>query len=324
MNKRDVESAPLKRSAAQLYGALCDCVDHSAYTALVWPKVPTLARRMKVTVRTVQRALEELSAAGWIGTPFGDAGGAREGVVYHLHPDGGACLFCVAAARTINQRSKVPANVSTGDKKSPLVNTTDDKLTPVTGDISSPVSKPTGDILAARGDIFDSAYKERTSLRNLSKESSSTTAPSDEPPEEFFELMSHEIDLDDGVWRRIWKEARAIVPDATPEEIRFFFRDKARQVFRNRRLENPTGVILSSLAQWFTRRRVMQRRAEAQKAAEELAAMEEEVRMVSRPKVESEKNATIEPEPQRSEAIPPIDVAGLQAQIAAAARSKGW
>jgi DNA-binding MarR family transcriptional regulator len=299
-------------------------VDHSAYTALVWPKVPTLARRMKVTVRTVQRALEELAAEGWIGTPFGDAGGAREGVVYHLHPDGRACLFCVAAARTINQRTQLPVNVSTGDKKSPLLNTTDDKLTPVTGDISSPVSKPTGDILAATGDIFDSAYKERTSLRNLSKESSSTTAPSDEPPEEFFELMSHEIDLDDGVWRRIWKEARAIVPDATPEEIRFFFRDKARQVFRNRRLENPTGVILSSVDQWFTRRRVLQRRSEAQKAALELAMMEEKLRTISSPLPAT--NKVLEPEPQsrRSEAVPAADVRALEAQIEAAARNKVW
>jgi hypothetical protein len=46
----------------------------------------------------------DITAAGWIGTPFGDAGGPREGVTYHLHPDGKPCLFCVAAARTISQR----------------------------------------------------------------------------------------------------------------------------------------------------------------------------------------------------------------------------
>ena len=103
-HRRDVENSPLKRSACQLYGALCDCLDHTSYTGLAWPKVDTLARRMKVTSRTVQRALDDLMSAGWIGTPFGDAGGPREGVTYHLHPDGKPCLFCVAAERTISQR----------------------------------------------------------------------------------------------------------------------------------------------------------------------------------------------------------------------------
>jgi hypothetical protein len=86
----------------ELYGALCDCLDHATYTGLAWPKVDTLARRMKVASRTVQRALDDLREECWIGTPFGNAGGSREGVVHHLHPDGKPCLFCVAA-RTISQ-----------------------------------------------------------------------------------------------------------------------------------------------------------------------------------------------------------------------------
>lgn len=324
-HKRDVDAASLKRSAAQLYGALCDCLDHSAYTGLVWPKVETLARRMRVTVRTVQRALEELTASGWIGTPFGDAGGAREGVQYHLHPEGRACLFCVAAARTLNRRGTVADKGRTGDKTSPVPNATGDKLSSVTGDISSPVSGPTGDILAARGDIFDTSYKERRSLKNLSKTSSPTTLPkSDEPPADFFELMAREVELDDGVWRRIWKDTRAIVPDATPEEIRIFFREKAQQVFRNRRLDNPIGVMLSSVAEWFTPRRVLQRRVEQRQAAVEFAALEEQLRQSSAQPVETAKDMAATPAPKKAEAISIADVKALQQQIQAAARSKGW
>jgi hypothetical protein len=122
-HRRDVENSALKRTACQLYGALCDCLDHGAYTGLAWPKIDTLARRMKVTNRTVQTALKDLNLAGWIGTPFGDAGGTREGVVYHLHPDGKPCLFCVAADRTVNQRGRTLERHWTGEEISPLAPT---------------------------------------------------------------------------------------------------------------------------------------------------------------------------------------------------------
>ena len=273
-HRRDVENSPLKRSACQLYGALCDCLDHTSYTGLAWPKVDTLARRMKVTSRTVQRALDDLTTAGWIGTPFGDAGGPREGVTYHLHPDGKPCLVCVAAARTISQRGRAHALNSTGDKKSPVTQATGDILTPVTPDNLSPLAAPTGDILAATGDIFDSAYKEKNSLSNLPKSSSApapsaTTPPSTEPPEEFLQIMDAYLELDESALRRLWREARQIVPDATPEEVRYFFGERAHRVFRNRRVESPVGLLLSSIADWFVERRVLLRREEQRRAAEE-------------------------------------------------------
>jgi hypothetical protein len=228
---------------------------------------------MKVTSRTVQRALDDLMAAGWIGTPFGDAGGPREGVTYHLHPDGKPCLFCVAAARTISQRGGAHALNSTGDKKSPVTQATGDSLTPVTLDNLSPLSAPTGDILAATGDIFNSAYKEKNSLRNLPKSSSTaapaTTAPSTEPPDEFLQIMDAYLELDESALRRLWRAARQVVPDATPEEVRHFFGERAHKVFRNRRVESPIGLLLSSVADWFVERRVLLRREEQRRAVEE-------------------------------------------------------
>ena len=168
-HRRDVENSPLKRTAGQLYGALCDCLDHGAYTGLAWPKIDTLARRMKVTARTVQTAVKDLTLAGWIGTPLGDAGGAREGVVYHLHPDGKPCLFCVAADRTVNQRGRTPDRRLTGEEISPLIPATGEIPAPVTPENSSPVPALTGEVFAATGEISDSAYKEYSSLSNLPK-----------------------------------------------------------------------------------------------------------------------------------------------------------
>jgi hypothetical protein len=271
-HRRDVENSPLKRTACQLYGALCDCLDYSAYTGLAWPKIDTLARRMKVTARTVQTAVKDLILAGWIGTPFGDAGGAREGVVYHLHPDGQPCLFCVAAERTMNQRGRAPDRGLTGEEISPLIPATGEISAPVTPENSSPVPAPTGESFAATGEIFDGAYKEYSSLSNLSK--STTTAPaavsvSTEPPEEFLQIMDAYIELDESALRRLWRDARQIVPDATPEEVRHFFGERAQKVFRNRRVESPVGLLLSSIADWFVKRRVIQRREGQRRAAEE-------------------------------------------------------
>jgi hypothetical protein len=160
-------------------------------------------------------------------------------------------------------------------------------VTPVTPDNLSSLPAPTGDILALTGDIFDSAYKEKNSLSNLPKSSSSTapptTAPSTEPPEEFLQIMDAYLELDESALRRLWREARQIVPDATPEEVRHFFGERAHKVFRNRRVESPVGLLLSSIADWFVERRVLLRRDEQRRAAEEyeilkrqLAEVEEE------------------------------------------------
>ena len=81
--------------------------------------------------------------------------------------------------------------------------------------------------------------------------------------------MDAYIELDESALRRLWRDARQIVPDATPEEVRHFFGERAHKVFRNRRVESPIGLLLSSIADWFVKRRVLQRREEQNQAAEE-------------------------------------------------------
>jgi hypothetical protein len=249
---------------------------------------------MKVTARTVQTAVRHLTLAGWIGTPFGDAGGAREGVVYHLHPDGKPCLFCVAADRTVNHRGRAHDRRLTGEEISRLIPATGENSAPVTPENSSPVPALTGEIFAATGEISDSAYKEYSSLSNLSK-SSTTTAPaaisiSTEPPEEFLQVMDAYIELDESALRRLWRDARQIVADANPEEVRYFFGERAQKVFRNRRVESPVGLLLSSIADWFVKRRVLQRREEQRRAAEEYEILKLQLAEVEQNQPPPEKN----------------------------------
>jgi hypothetical protein len=142
--------------------------------------------------------------------------------------------------------------------------------------------------LAATGDIFDSAYKEKNSLSNLPKSSSSTAPPatiatSTEPPEEFLQIMDAYLELDESALRRLWREARQIVPDATPEEVRHFFGERAHKVFRNRRVESPVGLLLSSIADWFVERRVLLRREEQRRAVEEYEILKRQLADLEQP-----------------------------------------
>jgi len=223
---------------------------------------------MKVTARTVQTALKDLTLAGWIGTPFGDAGGSREGVVYHLHPDGKSCLFCTAAERTVNQRGRTQERHWTGEEISPLN--------------------------FATGEIFDSTCKEYSSLSNLPKSSTAATpaaAPaSTEPPEEFLQIMDAYVELDESALRRLWREARQIVPDASAEEVRHFFGERAQKVFRNRRVESPVGLLLSSIADWFVKRRVLQKREERHRTAEEYEILKRQLAEVEQKQSPPEQN----------------------------------
>ena len=280
---------------------------------------------MKVTARTVQTALKDLTLAGWIGTPFGDAGGAREGVVYHLHPDGKPCLFCVAADRTVNQRGRTPDRRLTGEEISPLIPATGEIPAPVTPENSSPVPALTGEVFAATGEISDSAYKEYSSLSNLPK--STTTAPPAaqptpcNPPEEFLQIMDAYIELDESALRRLWRDARQIVPDATPEEVRHFFGERSHKVFRNRRVESPVGLLLSSIADWFVKRRVIQRREEQRRAAEEYEILKRELAGVVQ-KQPPPKQICPEPRAQVSAAPMPRERFDMTEEIRAAAGRK--
>jgi hypothetical protein len=65
-----------------------------------------------------------------------------------------------------------------------------------------------------------------------------------------------------------------MVPDATGEEIHHFFHDRARAVYRNRKLDNPTGLMLSSIRDWFSPRRVLDRRKELLNDTEQACALQ--------------------------------------------------
>jgi hypothetical protein len=131
----------------------------------------------------------------------------------------------------------------------------------------------------AKDDRIDSAYKEELIHELIPELKSTTTATgmSEEFPPEFARLMDEKIVLDDGALRRLWQQARAIVPDASAKEVWHFFSERAMAVYRNRKLENPTGLMLSTVRDWFPARRVQERRIEIKKAEEESAKIQSEI-----------------------------------------------
>jgi hypothetical protein len=99
--------------------------------------------------------------------------------------------------------------------------------------------------------------------------------------------MDAYLELDESALRRLWREARQIVPDTTPEEVRHFFGERAHKVFRNRRVESPVGLLLSSIADWFVERRVLLRREEHRRAAEEYEILKRQLADLEQPQPSS-------------------------------------
>jgi hypothetical protein len=93
------------------------------------------------------------------------------------------------------------------------------------------------------------------------------------------------------------------VPDATPEEVRHFFGERAHKVFRNRRVESPVGLLLSSIADWFVARRVLLRREEQRRAAEEYEILK---RQLAEAEQKQPPPKQISPEPRTQVAAMPI------------------
>jgi hypothetical protein len=132
----------------------------------------------------------------------------------------------------------------------------------------------------AKDDKTGVAYKEEPFQELIPEPKPATTAmnrPEEFPPE-FARLMDAEFPLDDGALRRLWHGARTIVPDATAEEIRDFFHQRAmtvyrNTVYRNRKLENPTGLMLSSIRDWFPKRKVLEHRKAFLETAEAMVTL---------------------------------------------------
>ena len=232
---------------------------------------------------------------------------------YHLHPEGRPCVHAAGtllkqrnAAGPANARRALTRQTSHCQKDDKNVILSDPStlkddrsvilsptLPPDNGPglaLESAVKDDTGVILSAqrmtestvkddRKDVKDDkngvAYKEELFQELIPEPKSTTTATehADEFPPEFARLMDSELLLDDGALRRLWQGARAIVTDATAEEIRDFFCRRARAVYRNRKLENPTGLMLSSIRDWFPKRKILEHRKACLDAAEAMVAL---------------------------------------------------
>ena len=252
-----------------------------------------------VSKRQVQRIRSELLAGGWICFPKGDAGGRGNNTIwYHLHPNGRPCSHASQtplkqreAADQANARRAAKRLPAEKDDKAVILSAAgsvkDDTSVILSGEVS-PSKDDSGvivftqrmtesttkdDRIVAKDDKNYIAYKEELLQELIPEPKSSSTAmnKSDEFPPEFARLMDQEIELDDGALRRLWQGARAIVPDASAEEIKLFFHQKAYTVYRSRKLDNPTGLMLTTMGDWFSKRRVLEHR-EALLAADEYAA----------------------------------------------------
>jgi hypothetical protein len=244
-----------------------------------------------VSKRKVQRIRSELLAGGWICFPKGDAGGRGNNTIwYHLHPDGRPCSH--ASQTPLRQREAADqANALRAAKR--LRAEKDDKAVILCAEVGlskddsgvivsgQRMTEPTikDDRNVVKDDKNDIAYKEEL-LQELipePKSASTATSKSDEFPPEFARLMDQEIELDDGALRRLWQGARAILPDASAEEIRLFFHQRACRVYRNRKLENPTGLMLATVQDWFSCRRVLEHREAVQLAAEAMPEIQRQI-----------------------------------------------
>lgn len=127
----------------------------------------------------------------------------------------------------------------------------------------------------AKDDRIGVANKEELIQELIPELNSTTTATSvlEEFPPEFARMVDEKIILDDGALRRLWQGARAIMPDASAKEVWDFFNERAMTVYRNRKLENPTGLMLSTICDWFPARRVLERRSAMKRAEEEGASI---------------------------------------------------
>jgi hypothetical protein len=120
------------------------------------------------------------------------------------------------------------------------------------------------------------AYKEELFQKLIPELKSTTTAlGAEEFPPDLARLMDEEVSLDDGALRRLWHETRRIIANATPEEIRLFFHQRA--LYRNRKLDNPTGLMLTTVRDWFPQRRVLERREAVRQSKEEVAALQKAI-----------------------------------------------
>ncbi len=309
----DVVGSDLSPRAQLGYRVLADHVNRGRdplrpYDGKVFLTDETFAAELGgVSKRQVQRIRSELLTGGWICLPKGDAGGRGNSTIwYHLHPDGRPCALAFstllkqrAAAANANLRRAVTREqgreYSVKDDKRDILSSEmlskDDSIVVLLTEMeqgnddttvilsSERMTEPNqkDDKNDAKDDRNGAAYKEELFQELIPEPKSTTTAIRQQFPADFARLMDDEVTLDDGALRRLWRECRAIVSDATAEEVRDFFHQRALVVYRNRKLDNPTGLMLSTVRDWFPQRRVLERRDALKKAAEEIATIQRQL-----------------------------------------------
>ncbi len=248
-----------------------------------------------VSKRQVQRIRSELLTGGWICLPKGDAGGRGNATIwYHLHPEGQPCA--ASAGVPLKQRTvAVQANMrraATRILRGSIKMSKDDNSVILSG--ASNATKDDMGVIASsermtgptikddrndtKDDKSDAPYKEEPFQELIPERKSTTTASvPEEFPQEFARLMDEEIALDGGALRCVWQQAHAILYDASAEEIQYFFHQRAMIVYRNRKLHNPTGLMLSTIPDWFSQRRVLERRRALKKAGDEATALQRRI-----------------------------------------------
>jgi hypothetical protein len=100
-------------------------------------------------------------------------------------------------------------------------------------------------------------------------EETTTTAPLDLLAA--LEALIPEIDA--GAASRIWEDCREAIPDVTPAEVAYFF-GKRLIFLPTKRVDNPTGLMIATVRDWITPRKVHERR-EALAEAEERRRQDE-------------------------------------------------
>lgn len=158
---RHVRDSDLSRTERQVWFVLCD---HRNKGNVCFPRVETIAKECCISVRSVQRAIQELLRKGWICMPNGDAGGRGNATVYHLHADGHPCHRPKSEPKQQAAAARCRETSKKGDNVTPF---------PSEERVTNPTVK--GDILTQKGDKSGSAYKEEPLDKNLSRET--TTSP---------------------------------------------------------------------------------------------------------------------------------------------------
>jgi hypothetical protein len=128
-------------------------------------------------------------------------------------------------------------------RTTPVVIPEEDKTTPVRTNITTPLitTKTTGDITTSPSLLGFSSRKGE-------KQTSTTTAA---PPVVAASVTASLGFVDDAALRRIVRECRDIIPDATDEEIAELAGFQAQRIARMRNIDNPVGLLIDQVPKCF-------------------------------------------------------------------------